>query len=363
MMRPMSSPFRVPPASAAGLKASLVLGATLVAGLAGTRPAHATDPVVGLRSLAMGDTLRGYATGDEGTLLNPAGIGAARQFSSSGFYSLRVQSLGHFLHTSVADSLTQKYLAIGLYTTYFHETPHFTFRVPEGGTSTRVITVTGADITREGNESGLVLAVPLSDRFSFGATLKYAYYTLKSQLTGDKLPPDFSYANPNIDGDHTYDLGSIGHVVTFDVGVAVRVWNELRIGIVGSNLWAHGSELPTTLGLGAAYRFGQRATLAVDSVIDFTGSETCVAMPPADPCSETEKRTTFRIGAGGEYVVKGRVPLRLGYMFDDNLGAHHVSGGIGYINQDPGFGLDFSFRQRVAGGNETVLLLGFRVTR
>ena len=37
------------------------------------------------------------------------------------------------LHASVSDSVTQQYLAIGLYYNFFHETPHFSYRLAEGG--------------------------------------------------------------------------------------------------------------------------------------------------------------------------------------------------------------------------------------
>jgi hypothetical protein len=80
-------------------------------------------------------------------------------------------------------------------------------------------------------------------------------------------------------------------------------------------------------------------------------------------CGQTEKVLTYRIGGGGEYVVVGRMPLRLGYLFDSNLGAHHVSGGLGYLDPERGFGLDFSLRQRVNAGNETILLFALRILR
>ena len=61
------------------------------------------------------------------------------------------------------------------------------------------------------------------------------------------------------------------------------------------------------------------------------------------------------------FKLANRIPLRAGYLFDSNLGAHHVTGGIGYF--DPRFGLDFGFRQRVSGGMETTLVMGFRLLR
>jgi len=326
--------------------------------------ARAVDPIVGIRSLAMGDSLRGMASGAEGTLLNPSGIAVLRQFSSSGFYSLRAQSLGHFLHASVSDSVTQRYLALGIYYNYVHETPEFSYRLAEGGSSSRVITVSGTNIVRTGTESGLVAAVPFGDRFALGATVKYGYFSLRSQLHPENVPPDFTYQNPAIDGDRSVDLGSIGHAVSFDVGMTLRLFSELRLGLVGQNLWAHGTEMPTRLGIGLAYRLNERLLIAGDAMIDFTGNESCVALSMLNGlCSDTEKRTTYRLGAGAEYAIAGRAPLRLGYLYDDDLNAHYVSGGVGYVSPERGFALDLALRQQVSAGTETVALLGFRILR
>jgi hypothetical protein len=99
-------------------------------------------------------------------------------------------------------------------------------------------------------------------------------------------------------------------------------------------------------------------------MIDFTGAESCIALSMQNGlCSETERRTTYRIGGGGEYIVAGRMPLRLGYLFDSSYNAHHVSGGVGYLDPERGFGLDLSLRQQVSAGTQTVALLGIRILR
>ena len=325
--------------------------------------AYAVDPMVGLRSLAMGDSLRGAATGSEGTLLNPSGIAIERRFNSSGFYSLRAQSLGHFLHASISDSVTQQYLAIGLYYNYFHETPRFSYLLPEGGARNRAFVVDGYDTVRTGTEAGAVIAVPFGERFALGGTLKYGYFSLKSQLHAGDVPEDFAYQNPKIDGDKSVDLGTLGHVVSFDLGFTLRLINELRLGVVGQNLWAHGTELPSRLGIGLSYRLNERVLFAADAMIDFTGNESCSVAMDNGLCQESQRRTTYRIGGGAEYIAASKVPLRAGYLYDSYLNAHHVSGGLGYLDTERGFGLDFSLRQQVSAGTETVLLLGFRVIK
>ena len=342
--------------------------------------AEATDPMSGVRSLAMGGSLRGLPSGAEGLLLNPAGIATTKQFSATGFYSLRVQSMGHFLHASTADSVTNPYFALGLYYNFVYETPHYAYRLgeytaPEGGTLRRVISVDGASIVRTGSEAGTVIAIPLFSRFALGGTLKYAYYTLRSTPTAQQLPPDYTYVTPNIDGDRVVDLGSINHVVTFDLGATLRIIDELYLGVVGHNLWGHGFELPTRLGLGLGYRYGERLTLAFDAVIDFTSAQRCTleAQPSqgaagnpmlADSlCATSEPELSYRLGGGLEYVLMSKIPLRLGYQFESPLSAHHLTGGVGYYNLEHNFGLDFSLRQGVNAGAETVLLIGLRILR
>ena len=58
-----------------------------------------------------------------------------------------------------------------------------------------------------------------------------------------------------------------------------------------------------------------------------------------------------------------KIPLRLGYQFESPLSAHHITGGVGYYNLEHNFGLDFSLRQGVNAGAETVLLIGLRILR
>ena len=70
------------------------VSALLAVLLTGSAVAHAAEPQVGVRSLAMGDSLRAMATQSEGMLLNPSGLALTKQFQATGFYSLRLPSFG-----------------------------------------------------------------------------------------------------------------------------------------------------------------------------------------------------------------------------------------------------------------------------
>ena len=337
------------------------VSASLAVLLTGSAVAHAAEPQVGVRSLAMGDSLRAMATQSEGMLLNPSGLALTKQFQATGFYSLRLPSFGHFLHASLSDSITNRHFALGLYYNYLTEKPRFAFRLRSGGEAFTQL-VQGAEIVRTGHESGTALAIPIGERFTLGASLKYGYYTLRAQLGQDMAPPGQTAADSRIDRENSVDLGSVDHVVTFDIGATVRPFAGLHIGIVGQNLWPHGVEMPTLLGIGLGYQLGERLLLAADTVINFTGQQTCIDMS-GTTCTETARKTTVRFGLGGEYAIAGRVPLRLGYLYDNDLRAHHTTFGLGFISRDPGFAIDVSVRQRVSGGSETVLLIGLRILR
>lgn len=345
-------------------------------------PARAADQIVGIRSLAMGDSLRAAATGAEGVLLNPSGIALLKQYVITGFYDLKLQSLGHGVHVSIVDSVTQAKVAMGLYYNFIYETPNVGYTISEGGANPRMFNSRDPrllqsgpwqpNLTRIGHEVGVVTAFPLGDRFSLGITTKYGWYSTTAQLPtpstapagqppNSPLPANFAPGNPSIDQNFVYDFGSLSSVVNFDIGVTVKIAGGLSVGVVGQNLWGHSDEQPTMLGTGLAYVASTRLTLAADATVNFTGNQNCVAVPPAAPCSQTSDRTTVRTGGGLEYAIADRVPLRAGYLYDSNLGSHSITAGLGFFTQS--FGLDFGMRERLAGGAETVLLLGFRIFR
>lgn len=319
-------------------------------------PAAAMEPLQGLRSLALGGSMRGMATGAEGLLLNPSGIAMAPQYAVTAFYSFRLQRLGHGLHISVADSVTQRRLAMGLYYNYVNESPQASFRVTETGGAGRSLYVQDARFSRQGHQLGLVTGIPLGERFALGITTKYNYFSLTAPVPREQIPQDFVNDALN-KAEGAYDFGSLGNALTFDVGMTLRLWRGLSLGVAGQNLWPHGPEVPTLLGMGLTYGASERFSLAADATLNFTGNQQC----NNEACTEQGDRTTVRVGGGAEYLIGGRVPLRAGYLYDSNLGSHHVSGGLGYF--DPRIAIDVSVQQRVAGGMETILVGGFRFLR
>ncbi len=88
--------------------------------------------------------------------------------------------------------------------------------------------------------------------------------------------------------------------MTFDVGVNIRLGDNVYLAAVGQNLtYPNNALLPTIVGGGIG--FGN-ANLSIegDGVADLT----------------SWGKPTARLGIGGEYLAADHVPIRLGYRFD-----------------------------------------------
>jgi hypothetical protein len=260
-------------------------------------------------------------------------------------YGFRVQDTGSVLHLSITDTVTSR-VAAGLYYTYLHGSPNFHFDT--GGP---------AGASRDGHATGLALAIPLGDRFAFGATLKYLHITTDAQNP-------FYNATTNPTAPQTLELdsttsGATADGFTFDLGTALRISDALNLAVVGKNLVPlHSVEAPITLGAGLAYHVGNALTLAFDTDVYFDKYH---ALPPAGapPGASGARKTTVRLGGGLEWLIAGHVPLRLGSFWDQGLPGTYLSAGLGYVGSS--FAIDASFRQKVAGGSEQYLLVGLRV--
>ena len=147
--------------------------------------------------------------------------------------------------------------------------------------------------------------------------------------------------------------------VTFDVGMIVKLGDRFNIGLVGYNLWDHGSrESPLSLGIGLAYVPVPTLSINFDTVINFTGYQDYQVDMMTGKVSLNQK-TTARLGPGIEWVVSNKVPLRAGVVYDSGLPATYLTFGIGYLST--AFGVDLSYRAKVQGGIENFLMLGLRI--
>jgi hypothetical protein len=147
--------------------------------------------------------------------------------------------------------------------------------------------------------------------------------------------------------------------VTFDVGIIVRLGSKFNVGVIGYNLWDHGSrESPLSLGIGLAYMPLPQLSINFDTVINFTGYQQ-YKLDEATGKVSLDQRTTTRLGPGIEWLVANKVPLRIGLVYDSGLPATYLTAGLGYLSTS--WGIDLGYRAKVQGGIENFLMLGIRI--
>jgi len=294
---------------------------------------------VGVRAMGMGEARRALATGAEGILTNPSGMSLTRGYSIEAAYAFRIEDLGHTVNISIADSITSK-VAAGLYYSFVYGNPKLG-RVNWAGGA-----IDNAIATRTGHATGLVLSLPLGEKFIIGAAVKYFHFDTTLPLPAGALPS-------------TLTLDSVNGI-TFDVSLLLRVADKFHITAIGQNLWDHSSrETPLTLGLGIAVIPVKTFAITFDTAVNFTGYRNYLGLDPITGQALTSSRITARLGPGLEFTAGGKVPIRAGVVYDSALSSTYLTAGLGYIS--PSFGVDLSYRGKVAGGVENTLAVSLRI--
>ncbi|MSP59037.1 MAG: hypothetical protein EXR72_01630 [Myxococcales bacterium] len=327
---------------------SLILIGLILASTVGR--AFAIDDVQTPRGLAMGGSGRAIATGSLGPLLNPAGMVAIRQYSMEAMYGFNIQNLGSSIHLGITDSVTNSRLAMGLYYQFTSSTPKFTYG-GEGGPT---------QAARQGNETGVALALPLGERFSIGLTSKYSNVTTEVANPGANMEVEKGMPAPQktLVLDSTNAADSKGF--TMDAGVMLRLGDSFHIGVSGHNfIPLHSVEVPIGLGIGLGYMMGASFVITTDARIDFDKYRQPGTTDEKGNRVQGDRRTTAKISGGLEYLAGGVVPIRAGFAHDTGMPGSFLSLGIGYMGKS--FGIDLGYRQKVNGGNEALLNLGLRV--
>jgi hypothetical protein len=243
---------------------------------------------------------------------NPANLPLSRVYHFEGLATLSPEARRQSYGGAVVDSSTSR-LAGGFGGTW-------SILDPDG-------------IKRTWTDLRLVLAYPLGDRLSFGATGRY----LRLAQQASSGPLGASLAS---DGTPS---GPLFNAFTFDVGATAIPVNGFRIGVVGHNLTNPGTALaPTTLAGGIGYA-NELFALEGDALADFT----------------TWGGTRGRFMAGGELFLANHFPIRVGYRYDDGFKTHALSGGLGYVDRKWSF--EIGARRDVAGEHpSTVVSVGLR---
>lgn len=130
-----------------------------------------------------------------------------------------------------------------------------------------------------------------------------------------------------------YDRGGVGEnlsAFTLDAGLVYSATSALHIGLAGQNLIDTGDpEFPLLAGGGLAYT-GELATLAFDTMADFTTTGSA--------------KPVFQ--GGLEFMLANVVPLRAGVERNQATQNTRLSGGVGFVaaeEQEAGSQLNISF--------------------
>jgi hypothetical protein len=285
-----------------------VLGVSSVAALAGSAGAGADslNDQLGPREVAVGEALRGGATGAAGVDLNPSGLALNRELVFEGGYGYRAADSASLIGVSACDSTN------AVPGCFFYD---YAGSSPElGGTTMHRTTQVG----------GLTLSRMLVPRVLIGATAKYYHFT--SDMTGE----------PSASG------------TAVDLGATLRLTDLINLGVSAQNLWASSStpEFPRAVGGGVYAHLASSLALSFDARWKLDGND-----------------RSARYGGGGELFLTGNggqsgYPIRAGALHDGGLGATYLSAGLGYASIH--WGIDIAGRREVKGGDETLIIASMR---
>jgi hypothetical protein len=284
-----------------------VLGVLTVSALLGQARAENDSQIdlLGPREVAVGEAMRGGATGASAIGLNPAGLPLNSELVFEGGYGYRGSDSASMIGVSACDSTN------AIPGCFFYD---YVGASPEEG---------GMAGKRSTHVAGIALSRLLVPRVMIGATTKY--YNFKSDLMGETSASGF----------------------TFDVGTTVRLTRIVNVGVAAQNLWAskESPRFPRAIGGGVQARPLPILALGFDMRWKLEGED-----------------RSARYGGGGELFLRsGRsigFPIRIGGLRDNGLGATYLTGGIGLAGLK--WGLDVGARREVKGGNETLVIASMR---
>jgi hypothetical protein len=288
---------------------SIVLGVLTLAALVGRARADADslNDLLGPREIAVGEAMRGGATGMAGADLNPSGLALNRELVFEGGYGYRASDSASLVGVSACDSTN------ALPGCFFYN---------YAGSSPELGGLMGHRTTHVG---GLSMSRTIVPRILVGSTVKYYHFT--SDMTGE-----------------TDASGT-----AFDVGATVRVTSMINIGASMQNLWAtqESPEFPRAFGGGVYARPLPSLALSFDTRWKLDGTD-----------------RSARYGGGAELFLSGNsgqsgYPIRVGALRDSNgPGTTYLSAGLGFTSMT--WGIDVAGRREIRGGDETLLLASMR---
>jgi hypothetical protein len=263
------------------------------------------DDLLGPREMAVGEAMRGGATGASAIGLNPAGLPLNRELVFEGGYGYRASDSASLIGVSACDSTN------ALPGCFFYD---YAGSNPELG---------GMSMSRTTHVLGTALSKQIVPRISLGVTTKY--YRFSSNVMDEKTASGF----------------------VWDFGGTARVTEMINLGLSVQNLFAteKSSQFPRAIGGGFVAHPIPILALSFDSRWRLDGAHTA------------------RYGGGAELFLSGEggqtgYPIRIGALHDNGLGSTYVTAGLGLAGLK--WGIDIGARREVKGGDETLILASMR---
>jgi hypothetical protein len=263
--------------------------------------AHAYGEYETPRSLAMGGALRALGNGTTAIFINPANMPLTRLYHLEASGIIRPESTRAVGTATAVDSITSSTKVTG-------------------GAAFSVGLEDPKGLDRTFTDFRSAVAYPIADKVFIGLGFRYlrmiqdGFGPFDNAVTKKYSPASGGLLNGAGQREAFVDTW------TLDAGLTVRIGQSLHIGIVGQNVTHPGhSLLPTTVGGGIGYG-NKDFSIEVDGLADFDSWST----------------VTGRFMGGGEYLVANKVPIRIGYQYDQGANVHSISGGIGYVSTEVG---------------------------
>jgi len=274
-----------------------------------------TSATMDPRGVGMAGTGVATSSSTSGLYLNPATIAMAHLYHLNLMYQFTGEEDLHMGGLAIVDSVTSSTIAAGASLNYLR-----------------------ANQTRTDHESWdarLAIAGNFGEVFFLGMTGRYL--RVEHDLQGGNTGPN---GRPSLPASGSKQMNGF----TFDAGAAVRIARILSIGVTGYNLSDTDSvHAPLRLGTGVGIGVLDMLLIEADLILDFSSHD----------------KVNEEIRGGAELLIAGRVPVRLGYVYDVLLNMNSIAAGIGYM--DSAFAIDFGFQQELVERGRFQLAFGIRI--
>ena len=263
------------------------------------------DDMLGPREIAVGEAMRGGATGASAIALNPAGLSLNHELVFEGGYGYRAADGASLVHASACDSTN---VVPGcFYYDYAGSNPD----------------LDGMSLHRTTHVLGMALAYPISPKFAIGSTMKY--FRFDSDVMNEAKTSGFSW----------------------DLGASAQLTPAVSLGLAGYNLFGTESpEFPRAAGGGVLARPLPSLAISFDARWRLTDND-----------------NSARYGGGAEYFLStsnGQTgfPIRAGVLHDNGLSATYLSAGLGLATLR--YSIDVTGRYAASGPSDKMIIASMR---